>query len=102
MYFNDRSTDAPKIRVYLNLDNLLDRRAGSNGPMIDAPDLAARLAADGFEGVQLTTDAPAPAGFKLPYCGLNRINIPAEADPIVAKHLDRGDQCLTVHGPWCQ
>jgi hypothetical protein len=100
MYFNDRSTDAPKIRVYLNLDNLLDLRDGSKGPPIDAPDLDARLAADGFEGVQFTTDAPAPAGFKLPYCGLDRINIPTEADSIVAKHLDRGDQCLTVHAGW--
>jgi len=100
MYFNDRSTDSPKIRVYLNLDNLLDLRAGSNGPAVDAPDLAARLTADGFEGVQFTTDAPPPAGFSLPFCGLDRINVPAEADPIVAKHLDRGDQCLTVHAGW--
>ncbi|MEI6175994.1 MAG: hypothetical protein WCS43_03810 [Verrucomicrobiota bacterium] len=100
MYYNDQSSDAPKIRVYLNLDNLLDLRAGSNGPAVDAPDLDARLAADGFEGVQFTSDAPAPVGFILPYCGLDRISIPAEADPIVAKHLARGDQCLTVHAGW--
>jgi hypothetical protein len=100
MYFNDYSVDPPKLRVYLNLDNLIDLRAGSRGPRCDAPDLDARLAADGFEGVQLTNDAPPPAGFKLPYCGLDRISIPADADPVVAKHLDRGDQCLTVHAGW--
>jgi hypothetical protein len=100
MYFNDHSTDAPKMRVYLNLDNLVDLRPGSCGPAIDAQDLDARLAADGFEGVQLTTNAPAPQGFKLPFCGLDRINTPAEAEPIVAKHLARGDQCLTVHAGW--
>ena len=100
MYFNDRTADAPKMRVYLNLDNLIDLRAGSRGPAIDARDLDERLAADGFEGVQLTTEAPPPAGFKLPFCGLDRINLPAEADPIVARHLDRGDQCLTVHAGW--
>lgn len=100
MYFNDRTADAPKMRVYLNLDNLIDLRAGSRGPAIDARDLDDRLAADGFEGVQLTTEAPPPAGFKLPFCGLDRINLPAEADPIVARHLDRGDQCLTVHAGW--
>ncbi len=100
MYFNDLTADAPKIRVYLNLDNLIDLRAGSRGPAIDARDLDDRLAADGFEGVQLTTAAAPPAGFKLPFCGLDRINLPAEADPIVARHLDRGDQCLTVHAGW--
>lgn len=100
MYFNDRSTGSPKLRVYLNLDNLIDLRADSKGPAIDAPALDSRLAADGFEGVQLTSEAPAPAGFKLPYCGLDRINTPSEADSIVARHLDRGDQCLTVHAGW--
>jgi hypothetical protein len=100
MYFNDLTGDAPKIRIYLNLDNLIDLRAGSRGPAIGAHDLDERLATDGFEGVQLTTDAPPPAGFKLPFCGLDRINHPAEADPVVAKHLARGDQCLTVHAGW--
>ncbi|MGL5019143.1 MAG: hypothetical protein ACRDBP_13485 [Luteolibacter sp.] len=100
MYFNDHSTDAPKMRVYLNLDNLVDLRSGSRGPAVDAQDLDARLAADGFEGVQLTTEAPAPQGFRLPFCGLDRISTPAEADPIVAKHRARGDQCLTVHAGW--
>lgn len=100
MYFNDCSSDAPKIRIYLNLDNLIDLRADSCGPAIDTQDLDARLAADGFEGVQLTTDAPAPVDFRLPFCGLDRISVPAEADPIVAKHLARGDQCLTVHAGW--
>jgi hypothetical protein len=100
MFFNDRSADAPKLRVYLNLDNLVDLRAGSRGPDRDAPDLDARLAADGFEGVQLTNDAPSPAGFKLAYCGLDRISVPADADPVVAKHRNRGDQCLTVHAGW--
>jgi len=100
MYFNDRSADAPKLRVYLNLNNLDDLRADSKGPGRDAPDLDVRLAADGFEGVQLTSDAPPPARFKLPHCGLDRISIPADADPVVAKHRNRGDQCLTVHAGW--
>jgi hypothetical protein len=100
MYFNDHTTDAPKMRVYLNLDNLIDLRADSSGPAIDAPDLDALLADDGFEGVQLTNDAPPPAGFRLPFCGSDRINTPPDADPIVAKHLARGDECLTVHAGW--
>lgn len=29
-YFNDKSTDAPKLRIFLNLDNLVDLRPGSS------------------------------------------------------------------------
>ena len=51
-YFNDGSANPPKLRVYLNLDNLKDLRAdsifskGLNGRSRDE-----RLAADGFEGI---------------------------------------------------
>jgi hypothetical protein len=36
----------------------------------------------------------------LGFCGLDRINDPAEADAIAAKHAERGDQCITVHMGW--
>lgn len=105
MYFNDHSSDAPKLRVYLNLGNLVDLRADSVFPAsLLAPDVVgardARLAADGFEGVQITHPDPLPPGSTLPHCGLDRINAPAEADPIAQKHAARGDQCLTVHIGW--
>jgi hypothetical protein len=100
MYFNDGTTDAPKLRVYLNLDNLCDLRSDSGGPTVDAPDRDERLAASGFEGVQLTsTDLPL-LGSSLPFCGLDRISIPSEAGRIIAEHATRGDQCLTVHAGW--
>jgi len=104
-YLNDGSHDAPKLRVWLNLDNLTDLRADSLFPSAllapgAASDRDARLAADGFEGVQLTTDAPPAPGSTLPFCGLDRINTPAEADLVAQKHADRGDHCLTVHAGW--
>ena len=76
----------PALRVFLNLDNLTDLRADSVLPASLLTDVAARdarLAADGFEGVQVTYDAPAlEPGSTLPHCGLCRINLPAEADAL--------------------
>lgn len=99
MLLNDGTRDAPKLRVYLNMDNLADLPGWSVWGGLQGPARFQRLAADGFEGVQLTDDAPPPEGC-LPYCGLDRINRPEEADPIAAKHRARGDQCLTVHAGW--
>ncbi|MFO1528212.1 MAG: hypothetical protein U1F77_00435 [Kiritimatiellia bacterium] len=59
-----------------------------------------RLAADGFEGVQVTgADGPPPGGI-LPHCGCARINSPGEADAVTARHAGQGDMCLTVHAGW--
>jgi len=95
---NDGSTDAPKLRVYLNLDNLTDLRADSVWPGQTGPARDERLLADGFEGIQLTTDE-AYSG-SLPYTGLDRINLSGDADAIAQKHAARGDECITVHAGW--
>jgi len=97
-FLNDGSTDAPKLRIYLNLDNLTDLRADSVWPGLKGTDRDERLLADGFEGIQLTTD-DAYLG-RLPYTGLDRINVPGDADPILEKHAERGDECITVHVGW--
>jgi len=100
-YLNDGSADAPKLRVYLNLDNLTDLREGSVFPAgLDDVARDKRLAADEFEGVQLTNDTLPDAGCILPFCGLDRISTSDEADSIVLKHSARGDNCLTVHAGW--
>jgi hypothetical protein len=101
-YLNDGSNDAPKLRIWLNLDNLADLRPGSLWPAgleTRPAERDARLAADGFEGVQVT-DTSAASSNVLPYCGLDRISVPDDADPVFAKHVDRGDLCLTVHAGW--
>lgn len=97
---NDSSQTHPSLRIYLNLGNLLDLRDDSTGPRIDAADRDQRLSQDGFQGVQLIDDAPPARGSTLPFCGLDRINLPVEADTIAARHAARGDQCLTVHVGW--
>lgn len=98
LLLNDGSNDAPKLRVWLNLDNLTDLRADSAGPRTEDSARDAQLLRDGFEGVQLTSDAqPVPS---LPYCGLDRINTPAEAEIVAAKHAQRGDACISVHVGW--
>jgi len=97
---NDGSSDAPKLRVYLNLDNLLDLRPGSIWPGLDGLPRYLRLIADGFEGVQLTNDDPPLAAAPLPHCGLDRVSTPADANVVAAKHVERGDSCITVHVGW--
>jgi hypothetical protein len=99
-FLNDGSADPPKLSVYLNLDNLVDLRPDSIWPGLEGPQRYERLLADGFEGVQLTTGDRTIAGMQLPYCGLDRINTPAEADSIAARHATRGDLCITVHAGW--
>jgi len=98
-YLNDGSRDAPKLRVFLNLDNLVDLRSDSIWTGVAKEELLERLAADGFEGVQLTDDGLPPPG-ALAYCGLGRINQPGEALLLAEKHAARGDLCLTVHAGW--
>ncbi len=99
--YNDGSGELPKLLVYLNLQNLLELRDDSIFPSNLAGSARdARLARDGFQGVQLIDDSPPASGFTLPFCGLDRINTAEEADEIVAKHSARGDQCLTVHAGW--
>lgn len=97
---NNHTDEPPMLRVYLNLDNLVDLRPDSLWPGLDGLARMERLAADGFEGVQLTDDSPPTAGSPIPHCGLDRINTPDEADAIAAKHAARGDNCLTVHAGW--
>lgn len=99
-FLNDGSADDPKLRVYLNLDTLIDLREKSLWPGLDGQDCYHRLIEDGFQGVQLTTDGAIPPEGLLGHCGLDRINAPAEADAIVAKHAARGDLCVTVHVGW--
>ncbi len=97
---NDGSGAPPKLRVYLNLDNLVDLRPDSRWRGWEGREQDEHLFADGFEGVQLTNNEPPSADGFLPHCGLDRINTPAEADSIAARHAARGDQCLTVHAGW--
>ena len=99
-YINDGSKDAPKLCVYINEDNLVDLRADSIWPGFTGTARLHRLAADGFEGIQLTGDAEPTPGSSFPHCGCDRINTPGEADPIAAKHARRGASCLTVHAGW--
>ena len=99
LYLNDESEDAPKLRVFLNLDNLVGLRSDSIWAGISDERILERLGADGFEGVQLTGDGPPPPG-DLDHCGLGRINEPEEALPLAERRAARGDICLTVHAGW--
>jgi hypothetical protein len=99
-FLNDGSEAAPRLSVYLNLDNLSDLRSDSAWPGLEGLPRYERLLADGFEGVQLTTSEPLPACHPLPHCGLDRINTADDADAIAAKHAERGDRCITVHAGW--
>ncbi|MBK1877421.1 hypothetical protein [Pelagicoccus mobilis] len=99
-YLNDQSNEPPKLRIYLNLENLIDLPAHSIGHELKWPEAEGRLHADGFQGVQLTGESQPIEGGQLPYCGLDRINKPEESDAIFACHKERGDQCITLHVGW--
>src|ERR1700730_1855949 len=99
-FLNDGSAEAPKLRVYMNLGTLADLPDHSVWPGLEGIRCYRRLQADGFEGVELTTDASTVAGSPFPHCGLDSITAPADADKIAAKHAARGDFCLTVHAGW--
>lgn len=100
LLLNDGSAAAPQLRLHLNLGNLADLRAGSLWPGLEGDARDARLRADGFDGVQLTDDGTAPARTRLRFTGLDRVNTPAEADAVVARHAARGDEALTLHVGW--
>ncbi|MCC5841529.1 MAG: hypothetical protein JJT96_15550 [Opitutales bacterium] len=98
-YTNDGSTDAPKLRFYLNEDNLADLREDSRWSAKLWPEAGDSLREDGFHGIQLTTSAPAQvAGF--PHCALGRVNVADEADAVIGRHAGLGHTCLTLHAGW--
>ena len=68
-YLNHGSADEPKLRVYLNLDNLADLRPDTLWPELEGDERMARLRADGFDGVQVTSGEPPSPGV-MPFCGL--------------------------------
>ena len=96
-HINDGTTDAPKLRVFLNLDTLLDLPPDSLWPGLQGAEMIERLRSDGFEGVQASGTSRL-AGFL--HCGLGRVNEPAEALPLARRHADLGDLCLTLHVGW--
>lgn len=99
-FLNDGSANPPGMRVFLNLDTLVDH------PRFDVQDefgrrqCFERIPADGFEGVQFTDNFPFEPGLGIPYCGLDRINAAKEADAVAARHADRGELCVTLHVGW--
>ena len=100
MLLNDNSNDAPKLRVYLNLDNLEDLPESSIWQNKSGQAAWEQLKDDGFEGVQVSGQDGLPEGLDLNWCGLDRINQPAEAEAVFQRHKDRGDECISVHVGW--
>jgi hypothetical protein len=96
-FISDGSADAPKLKIFLNLDTLLGLPSDSLWPGLEGEALIDRLKADGFDGVQVPGNARI-AGF--PHCGLGRVNLPEEALPLARRHADLGDLCLTLHVGW--
>jgi hypothetical protein len=96
-YINDGSSDAPKLRIFLNLDTLLGLSPQSLWPGLEGGAMVERLKSDGFQGVQVP-GSNRIAGF--PHCGLGRVNTPSEALPLAQRHAELGDLCLTLHVGW--
>ena len=99
-FLNDGSADPPGMRVFLNLDTLVDHPRFDLQRESGRRECIERLHADGFEGVQFTDYFPFEPGLGVPYCGLDRINTVEEANIVACRHADRGDLCVTLHVGW--
>jgi hypothetical protein len=99
-YLNDGSHDAPKLRVYLNADNLYGLPEKSIFKETDDSEKLLRLKADGFEGIQVGDWVELYDDTILPHCGLGRINEPGEALELLRKRKERGDLAVTLHVGW--
>lgn len=98
-YTNDGSAEPPRLRFYLNEDNLTDLRDDTRWSGKPWPEAGEALRADGFDGIQLTTTPPAAVS-GLAHCALDRVNTAEEADSVVARHAGLGHTCLTLHAGW--
>ena len=78
-YLNDGSADEPKLRVYLNLDNLADLRPDTLWPELEGDERMVRLRADGFDRVQVTSGEPPSPGV-MPSCGLGDPALPTTSN----------------------
>lgn len=100
-YLNDQTPDLPKLKVYLNTDNLHDLPEDSQWGKASGEVAIAKLLADGFEGIQVGENPlPFTPDNRLRRCGLHRINAVGEAEDAFRFHLDAGDECVTLHVGW--
>jgi hypothetical protein len=99
-FLNTGHADCPRLRVYMNLDTLIDHPEFNLQNERGLRSCFDRLQADGFEGVQYTKNVPFQAGVDFPHCGVDRINTECEAEPVAARHSDRGELCVTLHVGW--
>lgn len=100
LYLNDGTSDAPKLRVYLNTGNLAELPPESIWPGLEGAVALERLKEDGFEGFQPDETFAIPADPVLPFCGIDRVNEPGEADAVVSRYAKRGDNSLVLHVGW--
>jgi len=77
---NDGSNAPPELPVYLNLDRAVDLRSDTVWADLRGRPLYQLQLADEFEGLQLTTADLQVSDAPIAFCGLDRINLPADAD----------------------
>jgi hypothetical protein len=95
----DRSSS--RLKVYLNLGNLLDLPPDSAWPGLEGAEALSFLKEQGFEGVQSLAEGDvSPAGcasLGLGCAGSGRIDRPADALPLARRFRDAGFECVTLH-----
>jgi hypothetical protein len=89
-----------ELKVYLNLDNLLDLPKDSCMTGLSPKGQMNQLIKDGFEGVQVTHGNELSHELALAHCGLNRISKTEDVGPVFSLHKARGDECITLHVGW--
>ena len=95
----DGSQAAPRLLPMINLGNLANLPAWSQGPRLEDPHIGQRLHSAGFAGVQGGM-AAAYQGLGMPVAAGGRINKPGEIAPIAAQWKKEGYACATLHVGW--
>lgn len=98
---NDGSSRPPRLVVYGNDWGLSELPQRPSDVTWSFDDCLERIAAAGFDGCQASLDkADRVRTFGLRFCAGGRVNVPAEADPVLHAAADAGAECVAVHAGW--
>jgi hypothetical protein len=95
-FFLDGSASPPRLRLDLNLMTLMELPDWTAAPKGSDDTVAARLRAEGFEGVQ-TADVARWRATGLRASSSGVVRVAAEAAPLIRAHKEAGADATTLH-----
>jgi hypothetical protein len=93
---HDRSSEAPRLKIYLNMGTLTDLPAESSWPRLEGGEALAFLKQAGFEGVQ-DGDAGLCRAAGIGSAASGRVDKPGEAGELAKRFKELGHEACTLH-----